>query len=184
VRSLTPEEAELWAKVAATIRPLSREPRQADSLNQQGGSAPAKARTQSSLRSSGSKAPLVSGLRPQQEDNFSARTLDSSWDRRLRSGAVEPDRVLDLHGRNLDQAWRAIDGALESAIAAGERVILLITGHCRPGEPPVARGRIRSAVFDWLAASPHARNIAAVRPAHRRHGGGGSLYIILRRSPS
>jgi DNA-nicking Smr family endonuclease len=45
----------------------------------------------------------------------------------------------------------------------------------------VLRGRIRAAVHDWLAASRHAANIAAVRAAHRRHGGGGSLYIILRR---
>jgi DNA-nicking Smr family endonuclease len=94
---------------------------------------------------------------------------------------VEPDRVLDLHGRNLDQAWQAIEQALDRSISAGERVLLLVTGHSRAGDPPVARGRIRAAVYDWLAASPNARAIAAVRPAHRRHGGAGSLYIILRR---
>ena len=63
----------------------------------------------------------------------------------------------------------------------GERVLLLITGHHRPGEPPVERGKIRAAVHDWLAASRHAPRIAAVRGAHRRHGGGGSLYLVLRR---
>ena len=60
-------------------------------------------------------------------------------------------------------------------------VVLLVTGHHRSGEPPVHRGKIRAAVHDWLAASRHASRIAAVRGAHRRHGGGGSLYIILRR---
>ena len=84
------------------------------------------------------------------------RTLDGSWDKKMRSGAVEPDRVLDLHGMNLDTAWAAIDRGLEQAIARGERVVLLITGHHRPGEPPVQRGRIRAAVHDWLAASRHA----------------------------
>jgi DNA-nicking Smr family endonuclease len=108
-------------------------------------------------------------------------TLDGTWDRKVRSGDVAPDRIVDLHGMNLDQAWHAIDAELEQAIGAGERVVLLITGHHRPGEPPVARGRIRAAVHDWLAASRHARRIAAVRGAHRRHGGGGSLYLILRR---
>lgn len=112
----------------------------------------------------------------------SAATLDSTWDRKLHAGAVVPDRVLDLHGRNLDQAWRAIDDALESAIANQERVVLLITGHQRVGAPPVERGRIRAAVHDWLAASRHSGRIAAVRGAHRRHGGAGSLYIILRKS--
>jgi DNA-nicking Smr family endonuclease len=38
-------------------------------------------------------------------------------------------------------------------------------------------------VHDWLAASRHAAQIAAVRGAHRRHGGGGSLYLVLRRNP-
>jgi DNA-nicking Smr family endonuclease len=82
---------------------------------------------------------------------------------------------------SLDRAWNAIDHALELAINRGERLLLLITGHHRPGEPPVQRGKIRAAVHDWLAASRHASKIAAVRGAHRRHGGGGSLYIILRR---
>ncbi|HEY1145761.1 MAG TPA: Smr/MutS family protein [Allosphingosinicella sp.] len=108
-------------------------------------------------------------------------TLDGSWDRRLASGSVDPDRILDLHGMNLDEAWRAIDRGLENAIARGDRIVLLITGHHRPGEPPIQRGKIRAAVHDWLAASRHAGRIAAVRGAHRRHGGGGSLYIILRR---
>ena len=108
-------------------------------------------------------------------------TLDGSWDRRLKGGTVVPDRTLDLHGMNLDRAWQAIDRGLEQAISAGDRVLLLITGHHRPGDPPVERGRIRAAVHDWLAASRHASNIAAVRGAHRRHGGGGSLYIVLRR---
>jgi DNA-nicking Smr family endonuclease len=108
-------------------------------------------------------------------------TLDGSWDKRLRSGIVQPDRTVDLHGMNLDGAWQAIDQALEDAIAAGDRVILLITGHHRPGEPPIVRGRIRAAVHDWLAVSRHAAKIAAVRAAHPRHGGGGSLYLVLRR---
>jgi DNA-nicking Smr family endonuclease len=83
---------------------------------------------------------------------------------------------------NLDSAWRAIDRSLEQSIMRGDRLLLLITGHHRPGDPPVERGRIRAAVHDWLAASRHSPHIAAVRDAHRRHGGGGSLYIILRRA--
>lgn len=94
---------------------------------------------------------------------------------------MEPDRVVDLHGLNLDSAWHAIDRGLDHAIGRGDRLLLLITGHHRPGEPPIRRGAIRAAVHDWLAASRHAGDIAAVRGAHRRHGGGGSLYIILRR---
>jgi len=67
------------------------------------------------------------------------------------------------------------------AIGRGGRLVLLITGHERKGDPPLERGRIRAVVKDWLAASRHAPAIAAIRGAHPRHGGGGSLYLILRR---
>jgi DNA-nicking Smr family endonuclease len=107
--------------------------------------------------------------------------LDSHWERRLKNGNVPVDRTLDLHGHSLERAYDALDAALERAVAGGDRVLLLVTGHHRPGEPPVQRGKIRAAVHDWLAVSRHAERIAAVRNAHRRHGGGGSLYLILRR---
>ena len=173
--SLTPEEAELWARVTATIRPLSRQPVQPKPIEgpeAERPQTPAAARSQPPKRRP--PPPLPVPPRP-------GTTLDGSWDKRLRSGSINPDRVVDLHGMNLDRAWSAIDRQLERAIDCGERVLLLITGHARPGDPPVERGRIRAAVHDWLAASRHAAKIAAVRGAHRRHGAGGSLYIILRR---
>lgn len=170
MRSLSTEEKDLWARVTATIRPLSREPLE----EHRAPASPPLIKPRPVRREAApSKAPARS-LK-------AAATLDSHWDRRLRSGSIEPDRVLDLHGRTLDQAWRAIDDGLEQAKLEGERVVLLITGHSRPGGPAVERGKIRAAVHDWLAASRHSSEIAAVRGAHRRHGGGGSLYIILRR---
>lgn len=181
MRRLSPEEAELWAKVAATIRPLSREPVEAAAAAAAVAVAkPPAAPTPPPVRGRipATRSPLVAPL-PQR--TLQQATLDGGWDRRLKSGKLEPDRLLDLHGHNLDRAWEAIDRTLERAIAADDRVILLITGHERKGEPPLERGRIRAAVHDWLAASRHSGNIAAVRGAHRRHGGGGSLYIILRR---
>jgi DNA-nicking Smr family endonuclease len=171
VRSLNPEEAELWARVTASIRPLSRE-----KTNLQEAEITIKP---VQLRFAATARSVSSAVPPQP---LAKRTLDGSWDKNLRSGSVEPERILDLHGMNLDAAWRAIDRGLEQAIARGDRLLLLITGHHRPGAPPVERGRIRAAVHDWLAASRHSPNIAAVRDAHRRHGGGGSLYIVLRRA--
>lgn len=173
MRPLSPEEAALWRRVTGTIRPLSRD------VNDQAEKAEENPEAVRQLA-----RPVA--RRPIQPKTAITRarlggTLDGSWDKRLGSGSVEPDRVLDLHGMNLDTAWRAIDDGLERAIRRGERVILLITGHHRPGEPPVQRGKIRAAVHDWLAASRHADHIAAVRGAHRRHGGGGSLYLVLRR---
>jgi DNA-nicking Smr family endonuclease len=174
VRSLSPDEADLWARVAATIRPLSREPVKPQISEKPAEPQPTTQAVPVRTAAPRRPPPVLPKPRP-------GTTLDGSWDRRLKGGTVVPDRTLDLHGLNLDRAWQAIDRGLEQAISAGDRVLLLITGHHRPGDPPVERGRIRAAVHDWLAASRHASNIAAVRGAHRRHGGGGSLYIVLRR---
>jgi DNA-nicking Smr family endonuclease len=110
-------------------------------------------------------------------------TLDGGWDKRLTKGTVQPDASIDLHGHTLRSAHALLDAGLERAIGQGHRVLLLVTGKPpRPeSERPHARGAIRAAVADWLAASRHAGHIAAVRPAHPRHGGAGALYIILRR---
>jgi len=177
VRRLAADEAELWARVTATIRPLSRDKATEPPID-----------TSISANTPAAK-PVGGRVPPPRPATPPAKTpktlgeggLDGHWDRRLRSGDVRPDRILDLHGHSLDRAWTAIDQGLERAINQGERVILLITGHARPGEPPIQRGKIRAAVHDWLAASRHAGRIAAVRGASKRHGGGGSLYLILRR---
>ena len=164
----------MWARVTASIRPLSRDVPEAEAVD-------ATPRNQAVPVKPRQTPPPRRPLAPPPRRHAIANTLDGGWDRRLKSGSVEPDRILDLHGHNLDQAWEAIDRALETAIARGERILLLITGHARKGEPPVERGRIRAAVNDWLTISRHSSRIAAVRQAHRRHGGGGSLYLILRR---
>jgi DNA-nicking Smr family endonuclease len=159
--------------VTATIAPLSRE-KAASPASEPITAQPPQAKSRPVIRRTPKPLALA---RPRP-----GTTLDGTWDKKLRTGSVEPDRILDLHGMSLDAAWEAIDSNLERAIARGERVVLLITGHHRPGEPPIQRGKIRAAVHDWLAHSRHADRIAAVRGAHRRHGGGGSLYIVLRRN--
>ena len=73
---------------------------------------------------------------------------------------------------------------LGRAKTMGARVVLLITGKQRPAEAAdrgERRGAIRAKVLDWLAAGPHGADVAAVRPAHRRHGGAGALYLVLKR---
>lgn len=96
---------------------------------------------------------------------------------------VSPESAIDLHGHSLASAHDRLDRGLDDAVRRGDRVLLLVTGKPprAESERPHARGAIRAAVGDWLAASRHADRIAAVRGAHPRHGGTGALYIILRR---
>jgi DNA-nicking Smr family endonuclease len=112
------------------------------------------------------------------------RGLDSSWERKLAQASIAPDFTLDLHGHTLDQAHARLDSGLAQAKAMDARLVLLITGKSRPvdaADRGSKRGAIRAKVLDWLAAGPHGSDIAAVRSAHRRHGGEGALYLVIKR---
>lgn len=170
-RRLSAEERALWRKVVETVRPLAEaappEPGEEEAIRP-APEARAPAAPEPALRPSKARQP--------------GTTLDASWDRRLARGLVAPDSALDLHGHNLATAYDLLDRRLDQAIAAGQRLLLLITGKPpADGRAPAKRGAIRAAVGDWLAASRHAGDIAAVRNAHPRHGGAGALYIVLRR---
>lgn len=175
-RRLSAEEAALWRRVIASVRPLAPAP---------AGPAPADPAPMSPPVPAPAPPATVRDLPKPVPPRSRApgTTLDAGWDRRLARGLVAPDSSVDLHGHTLDSAYHALDHALARAIARGDRLLLLVTGKPpRPeSERPHARGRIRAAVGDWLAASRHADRIAAVRPAHPRHGGAGALYLVLRR---
>jgi DNA-nicking Smr family endonuclease len=183
-RGLSAEEAALWDKLAATVKPLHplRKARAATAV------APVKLppaplkpvvpAPAAQPAPSPAKAPVMPPLiRPDSG-------LDSHWERRFKGGVIEPDFTLDLHGHTLDSAHARLDDGLAQAKAMGARVILLIAGKPRPVEAAdrgQRRGAIRAKLLDWLAAGPHGSDIAAIRKAHRRHGGEGALYLVLKR---
>ena len=163
MRRLSAEEDALWRRVVESVRPLHGAM-----------SAPAEALAEAKpARAARPSAVPAKKATP-------GTTLDASWDRRLARGLVQPDRTLDLHGHSLATAYDLLDRRLDQAVVGGARLLLLITGKPRSGGTE-RRGAIRAAVGDWLAASRHAADIAAVRNAHPRHGGAGALYIVLRR---
>ena len=177
-RGLSAEEAEAWEKVAATVEPMHKRPVKPLAANP----APAPVLPNKILlkpqRSAPPKMP-----QPKPAPNPPGN-LDGQWDKRLKSGAIQPDFTLDLHGHGLDAAYNRLMSGVAQARAMGARTILLVTGKPRPVDPAdrgTRRGAIRAKVLDWLAASSHHAAIAAVRRAHIRHGGEGALYIVLRR---
>ena len=172
-RRLNDGERALWARVVESVKPLRAMPTAATAAPEIEVQPP-KVSASPPLR----RAPVKAAPPPKAQPGT---TLDATWDRRLSRGLVQPEMSVDLHGHNLATAYSLLDDRLDRAIASGVRVLLLITGKAPKGEPPIARGRIRAAVGDWLGASRHAGHIAAVRNAHPRHGGTGALYIILRR---
>jgi DNA-nicking Smr family endonuclease len=160
-RALSPDERALWARVTAGVAAEEAARRPVRLFAEDPVPTPSRV----------SRAP--------------GTTLDASWDRNLRLGEVEPDRVVDLHGLTVDAAHARAVSAVEAAARRGDRVVVLITG-----KPPAAgtnrldaplRGIIRASINDWLAASAAAPHIAAIRAAHRKHGGDGAIYVVIRR---
>jgi DNA-nicking Smr family endonuclease len=171
-RRLSAEERALWARVAATVTPMD------------GKSAEKVEMPSDALHPPVKRRPIARTLpqpKPVRLNEPSApETLDGGWDRRLRKGAVLPDRTIDLHGHTLATAANALEHALAGAVADDIRVLLVITG--KPPKPDMkGRGLIRAAIGAWLGSSGYRDRIAAVRNAHPRHGGTGALYVILRR---
>ena len=175
VRTLGPDEAELWARVAATIRPLSREPSK-PAPPAETGAARRSARPRQSTAAQRRRRRLRAAPVP---GNDARRRLGPAARGRARSSPTGRSTFTAITST---RAYDPIDRALERAIA--RRRAARAAGH----RPSAGRANRRSSAggsarrsHDWLAASRHAAAIAAVRGAHRRHGGGGSLYIILRR---
>lgn len=187
-RGLSPEEAAAWAKLAQSVTPLD------------GKSPPtlaAKATAQGHANLVENALPVVPIKRPREAPVSRPRPapgtprppsshagLDSHWERKFKSGGLQPDVTLDLHDHSLDAAYHRLMAGLDQARAMDARVVLLITGRPRPVDPAdraTRRGAIRAKVLDWIAASHHEGSIAAVRKAHQRHGGEGALYLVMKR---
>lgn len=181
-RGLSAEEAALWSRVAATVKPL-------DPVRVAGKTPAPPAAVEQVVIAPPTPKKVKGRVPPQPPPSAPAPPpsgpgLDSHWERRLARQSTSPDFTLDLHGCNLEQAHIRLDHGLTQAKAMGARVVLLITGKPRPvaaADRGEQRGAIRAKVLDWLAAGPHGSDIAAVRAAQRRHGGEGALYLILRR---
>ena len=192
-RGLSIDEAALWRRVAETVQPLpGRKIAQlapSAPLPLAGGAGGGPAPTAPKRVPAGHAA--TPNPSREREGNLSRQTLDGSWDRRLAQGLVSPDAQIDLHGLGIDAAYTRLMASLAQAQLTGSRVLLVIAGKSRPhgdngfanhGERGSRRGAIRAKLLDWLAASPHAAKIAAIRPAHQRHGGAGAVYVVFRRA--
>lgn len=174
---LGPEDEALWARVAATVRPLRGRPRQPLNPSALAPIEPRPAAPEPPRLSRQTLAKPVDGA-----------TLDGGWERRLRSGKLAPDLTIDLHGYSRDRAHALLVRRLEQAALHGQRVALVITGKgAKPAPADIMddvrpRGVIRASLPQWLEAPALRPYVAALRPAHPRHGGSGAWYVILRRT--
>jgi DNA-nicking Smr family endonuclease len=92
----------------------------------------------------------------------------------IKRGRIEPEARLDLHGLTQDAAHRTLIRFLQRGRANGARVVLVITGKS---------GVLNRQFKPWLAQGDLRSLVSGVSRAHKRHGGAGAYYVLLRKSP-
>lgn len=114
--------------------------------------------------------------------------FDQRAARRIRSGRIEIEARLDLHGLRQHEAYAALRSFLLSAHARGLRWVLVITGkgggvHQEDQPLPwheAERGVLKRNVPRWLAEPELRAVVVSYTTAAIAHGGDGALYVQLR----
>ena len=174
-RALTPEERKLWAHVARGVAPLP-----GRALPELDAPAPAK------LEATADPPLSPRTPRPSPPRLPPLAALDRKVKTALRRGARSVDAVIDLHGMRQDEAHGALLAFLRRSQAAGYTVILVITGKgaaAPDGDLFAERGVLRRVVPHWLRLPDVRPLVLGFEEAAPQHGGGGALYVRLRRRP-
>jgi DNA-nicking Smr family endonuclease len=173
-------DAELWARVARSARPLKKGT---------AGTATPKHRTKSTVAEA---PPAKPAPRPVAKPAPAPRgeRLDRQTSRRLERGHVAVEARLDLHGMRQKEAHAGLRKFLKWAVAKDYRHVLVITGKGAPADDrrpfyeSEERGVLRASVPHWLSQSDLAHIVLSYAEAPRRLGGEGALYVRLRRPRS
>ncbi|MDC1381966.1 Smr/MutS family protein [Candidatus Puniceispirillum sp.] len=99
--------------------------------------------------------------------------IDGGTQKRLFRGEVLVDRRIDLHGLTTVNAESKLKQFIEIASYDGCRCVLVITGK--------GAGVLQRHVPNWLKKPPLAPHVLALAEARPKDGGGGALYVLLRR---
>jgi DNA-nicking Smr family endonuclease len=118
-------------------------------------------------------------------------TFDRKKVRKIRSGQVEIEGRIDLHGMHQDEAHSALVRFLLRAQGKGQRWVLVITGKGKitdtdPQAPfdmmrPRERGVLKRNVPRWLDQPDLRSLVVSYTNAAIQHGGEGALYVHLRK---
>jgi DNA-nicking Smr family endonuclease len=174
MRRLAADDAGLWRRAMRDVAPLSgrADPDRGRLARNAAGTAAVQAVTPAAPARA--TQPLAEALPPL--DRFAG--VDRATAERLKRGRYQVEARLDLHGMTQAEAYRALSGFVGVSRAAGRRCVLVITGHGR-----ASGGVLKAAVPRWLGEPDLRPHVLAITPAQPRAGGGGALYVLLRRLP-
>ncbi len=104
-------------------------------------------------------------------------SLDQSTSRKLSSGKINIEAIIDLHGMTQAEAQSALHRFVLSSVRKNHRSLLIITG--KGGR--VGGGVLREKLPLWLEAPDLRPHIIGISTAHIRHGGTGAFYVRLKK---
>ncbi len=131
--------------------------------------------------------PAIAKVKSRAVAKASTGALDGTTAEKLRRGQLVPGGRIDLHGMTEGDAHHALQSFLTRAQANGVRLVLVITGignsksHESVEWMRTPHGVLKEMVPRWLSERDFAALTSGWAPAHRRHGGGGALYVYLRK---
>ncbi len=165
-------EDALWRSVKADTRPLGAKKRVAKppSVKKAAKKAAKKKEGPVSKKQAPPRAGAKEAAKGAGHDRRSAQ--------KLKRGQLAIDATLDLHGMTQTEAHRTLNAALPRAYREGKRTILVITGK---GAGKEGGGVLRRNVPRWLGEPPLVGIVLDHSEARARDGGGGALYVRLRR---
>ena len=188
VRKLRPEEWELWRTVADTAIPIQA----ALSVDQKPlGNSEVKNKEflEKSFVIKGFKVGQTSVLPAQAKIATTPQKqhhkMDTKSFGKLIRGKIKPEAVIDLHGMTMSEAHPELRNFILGSAQLQRRLVLVITGKGKPktdyGRIPERHGVLRHNVPIWLLQPPLSAVILDVTDAHQRHGGGGAIYVFLKK---
>lgn len=101
---------------------------------------------------------------------------------RLARGTMEIDARIDLHGMTQARAHDALLRFLRRAQVNSATFVLVITGKGARTDAATERGVLKRQVPLWLGLPEFRAVVSGFEDAHVAHGGGGALYVRVRRS--
>jgi DNA-nicking Smr family endonuclease len=99
---------------------------------------------------------------------------------KLRNGEYSAQRVLDLHGLRVDDAYELFQEVVRDAIHSNVRCVKVIHGRgLKSRNGPVLKEKLKG----WILKAMHRKWVVAFASAHMRAGGPGATDILLREQP-
>lgn len=169
-KTLSDEDRILWDLVARSAKPLPGKAKPAPDM-------PATAEAAASEPAKPVMAPAPAKPSAPKQRPVSP-SLDNPTLDKLAKGKLQIEARVDLHGMTQDEAYSLLYSFLARAHARGARYVLVITGK---GSSSGGDGVLKRSVPGWLATPTFRPFVSSHDHAARGHGGGGALYVRLRR---